>query len=150
MMILPSCGYQRWNQGAREKQFEEFDLATICVNFLISMSLAQSKGVTMVVDAATPVSVRGDQDLMREALSNLIDNAINSTPTGGAVRIEARMADGRPFALVSDTGVGIAPEERAKYSTVSIEAIGAGKRPNTGSVSARRDHRQSAWLQTDC
>ena len=48
----------------------------------------------MIVDAATPVPVRGDQDLMREALSNLIDNAIKFTPAGGAVRIEARMAEG--------------------------------------------------------
>jgi signal transduction histidine kinase len=51
---------------------------------------------------------------MREALSNLIDNAIKFTPAGGAVRIEARMVDGRPFALVSDTGVGIPSQERTK------------------------------------
>ena len=51
---------------------------------------------------------------MREAISNLIDNAIKFTPVGGVVRIEARMAEGRPFALVSDTGVGVPSQERAK------------------------------------
>ena len=101
--------------GAREKQFKDFDLAAVCVQLLdFYEPLAESKGVTMVVDAATPVPFRGDQDLMREALSNLIDNAIKFTPVGGVVRIEARMAEGRPFALVSDTGVGIPTEERVR------------------------------------
>jgi hypothetical protein len=68
----------------------------------------------MIADASAPVPVRGDQDLMREALSNLIDNAIKFTPAGGEVRIEARVAEGQPYALVSDTGVGIPQQERAK------------------------------------
>jgi signal transduction histidine kinase len=102
-------------QGAREKQFKDFDLAAVCLQlFDFYEPLAESKGVTMIVDAPTPVPFRGDQDLMREALSNLIDNAIKFTPSGGLVRIEARMAEGRPFALVSDTGVGVPPQERAK------------------------------------
>jgi signal transduction histidine kinase len=101
-------------QGAREKQFKDFDLAAVCAQLLdFYEPLADSKGVTMIVDAATPVPVRGDLDLMREALSNLIDNAIKFTPAGGVVRIEARMAEGRPFALLSDTGVGVPSQERA-------------------------------------
>jgi signal transduction histidine kinase len=101
--------------GAREKQFKDFDLAAACVQLLdFYEPLADSKGVALILDGATPVPVRGDQDLMREALSNLIDNAIKFTPAGGAVRIEAGMVDGRPFALVSDTGVGVPPQERTK------------------------------------
>ena len=66
--------------GAREKQFKDFDLAAVCAQLLdFYEPLAKSKGVTMIVDAATPVPIRGDQDLMREALSNLIDNAIKFT-----------------------------------------------------------------------
>jgi signal transduction histidine kinase len=102
-------------QGAREKQFKDFDFAAVCTQLLdFYEPLAESKGVTMIVDAAAPVLIRGDQDLMREALSNLIDNAIKFTPAGGVVRVEAKMADGRPFALVSDTGVGVPTQERDK------------------------------------
>ena len=68
----------------------------------------------MVVDAERPVPIRGDQDLMREALSNLVDNAIKFTPAGGAVRIEARMVEGRPFVQVSDTGIGVPAQERTR------------------------------------
>jgi signal transduction histidine kinase len=102
-------------QGGREKQFKDFDLASVCAQlFDFYEPLAESKAVTMIVDAARPVPIRGDQDLMREALSNLIDNAIKFTPAGGVVRIEARMTDGRPLALVSDTGLGVPSQERDK------------------------------------
>jgi signal transduction histidine kinase len=112
-------------QGAREKQFKDFDLAVVCAQLLDFFEpLAESKGVAITLDAATPVPLRGDHDLMREALSNLIDNAIKFTPVGGTVRIEARMAEGRPFALVSDAWT----RARSQH---------------------RRDHRQPAWLQTD-
>ena len=51
---------------------------------------------------------------MREAISNLVDNAIKFTPPGGTVRIEAETIDGLPHVLVSDTGRGIPPQERTK------------------------------------
>jgi signal transduction histidine kinase len=102
-------------QSAREKQFKDFDLGAVCEQLLdFYEPLAESKSVTMSVDAATPVPVRGDPDLMREALSNLIDNAIKFTPAGGEVRIEARMEQARPCVLVSDTGVGVPVQERDK------------------------------------
>ena len=100
---------------ARKTQFKDFDLAAVCAQvFDFYEPLAESKGVSMVVDADEPVPVRGDEDLMREAVSNLVDNAIKFTPAGGAVRIEARTVDGRPLVRVSDTGVGVPPQERAR------------------------------------
>jgi signal transduction histidine kinase len=100
---------------ARKSRLNDFDLSLICVQvFDFYEPLAESKGVTMVVDAANPVSMRGDRDLMREAVSNLVDNAIKFTPAGGAVRIEARRVDGRPLVRVSDTGVGVPPQERTR------------------------------------
>lgn len=101
--------------GARTMQFKDFDLAAVCAELIdFYEPLAESKGVTITADADKPVTIRGDEDLMREALSNLIDNAIKFTPAGGAVRIEARLAGGRPFVRVSDTGVGVPPKERAR------------------------------------
>jgi signal transduction histidine kinase len=76
--------------------------------------LAESKFITMNIDADKPVPVRGDEDLMREAISNLVDNAIKFTPPGGAVGVEARTMDGCPRVSVSDTGRGVPPQERAR------------------------------------
>ncbi len=120
-------------QGAREKQFKDFDLAAVCSQLLdFYEPLAESKSVTMIVDVAAPVPVRGDQDLMREAVSNLIDNAIKFTPAGGEVRIEARMAEGRPFALVSDTGVGVPSQERSKIFDRFYRGERSSKTPGHG------------------
>jgi signal transduction histidine kinase len=113
---------------ARKSQLKDFDLSAICTEvFDFYEPLAESKGVTMVVDATKPVSIRGDQDLMREAVSNLVDNAIKFTPAGGAVRIEARTVNERPFVCVSDTGVGVPPQERTRI----FERFYRGERSGT-------------------
>ena len=120
-------------QGAREKQFKDFDLAVVCAQLLdFYEPLAELKGVTMIVNASTPVPICGDQDLMREALSNLIDNAIKFTPAGGMVQIGARMTEGRPFVLVSDTGVGVPPQERAKIFDRFYRGERSGQTPGHG------------------
>ena len=69
---------------------------------------------------------------MREALSNLIDNAIKFTPAGGAVRIEARMDEDRPFAVVSDTGVGVPSQERERIFDRFYRGERSGQSPGHG------------------
>ena len=102
-------------EHARETQLREFDLGALCAQVLdFYEPLAESKRVEMSIGADRSVPVRGDEDLMREAVSNLVDNAIKFTPAGGKIIIEARMAGGRPLIIVSDTGVGVPPQERAR------------------------------------
>jgi signal transduction histidine kinase len=118
---------------ARKSHLKDFDLAAVCAQLLdFYEPLAESKGVAIFVNAAAPVPVRGDPDLMREALSNLIDNAIKFTPAGGAVRIEARMDEGRPFALVSDTGVGVPSQERERIFDRFYRGERSGQSPGHG------------------
>ncbi len=101
--------------GPREKSFEEVDLAAICAGvFEFYEPLAQAKSIELTCEAPKPALVRGDKDLMREAISNLVDNAIKFTPAGGKARIEAATVEGRPFVRVSDTGRGVPPQERER------------------------------------
>ena len=119
--------------AARRSQLKHFDLSAVCVQvFDFYEPLAELKDVTMTVDAAKPVPIRGDEDLMREAISNLVDNAIKFTPAGGAVRIEARTVDGRPFVCVSDTGVGVPPQERTRIFERFFRGERSGKSPGHG------------------
>jgi two-component system sensor histidine kinase TctE len=62
--------------------------------------------------ARAEVLVPGQADLLREALGNLIDNAIRYTPPGG--RVELAIADDPPSISVHDSGPGIPAEERGK------------------------------------
>ena len=101
--------------SARETQFKEIDLGAVCNEvFDLYEPLAESKSITMAIDAAKPVPARGDADLLREAISNLVDNAIKFTPPGGVVRIEARTIGGLPAVAVCDSGRGIPPQERTR------------------------------------
>jgi len=76
--------------------------------------------------------VRGDALLLRELLSNLIDNAVRYSPDGGAITVAIRRDDGGAYALaVCDTGPGISPEERERvfepfYRGADVVAPGTG------------------------
>jgi signal transduction histidine kinase len=119
--------------GAGSAQFKDFDLGAVCAQVAdFYEPLAESKGVTMIVDSTKPVPVRGDQDLMREAVSNLVDNAIKFTPAGGAVRIEARMAERLPFLSVSDNGPGVQSQERGRIFDRFYRGERSGKSPGYG------------------
>ncbi len=60
-----------------------------------------------------PDSLRGDADLLLLALNNLVNNAIKYTPDGGHVYLTASATEHTIQMRVKDTGIGIAPEERA-------------------------------------
>jgi signal transduction histidine kinase len=73
--------------------------------------VAEDKGVR--IDAAVGAGVRADVDRnrMRQVLANLLDNAVKYTPAGGRIEIAARPVDSGVCVVVSDTGIGIAPDE---------------------------------------
>ena len=60
------------------------------------------------------VQIQGDGDLMREAVSNLIGNAIKFTPENGSVSIAVFQENGLPVVRVRDSGIGVEPAERDK------------------------------------
>jgi signal transduction histidine kinase len=60
------------------------------------------------------VSVVGDEQLLRRLIVNLLQNAVQHTPAGGAVSVDVQ-ADGRDVRIrVTDSGGGIAEEDRAR------------------------------------
>lgn len=71
--------------------------------------LAERKGQTLEVALGGPLPACGDRLKLRQALTNLLDNAISYTPGGGAIRLTARHARGHAVIEVRDTGPGIAP-----------------------------------------
>jgi signal transduction histidine kinase len=74
--------------------------------------IAENKNIALRVEASQPLGVRGDRDLLFEAVANLVDNAIKFTPEGGAVTIELLRNDREVVLRVTDTGGGISEQER--------------------------------------
>ena len=56
----------------------------------------------------------GDERKIKQVLLNLLSNAVKFTPEGGRIGINARQVDGSVEISVSDTGIGIAPEDQPK------------------------------------
>jgi signal transduction histidine kinase len=65
---------------------------------------------------AGSVLVRGDVDLIGQALSNLIENAIRHTPSGSNIRVSVTDTPDGPILSVTDDGPGIPPHERDKVT----------------------------------
>jgi signal transduction histidine kinase len=72
---------------------------------------AEEKGGRVKLISAARVPVLGDRDLLFDAISNLVDNAIKHGGTGD-VSVEATTEDQGPVISVADRGPGIPPEER--------------------------------------
>jgi len=72
--------------------------------------LLATKGIAFVSDVQ-PVAVRGDADRLDQVLSNLLSNALRYTEPGGRVELRVWRAGTHAVLEVSDTGVGIAPED---------------------------------------
>jgi signal transduction histidine kinase len=66
---------------------------------------------TIACGAVPRVSVRGDQDAIKQVLLILLDNALKYTPAGGTITIGAEKTDRVVNVRLADTGPGIAPED---------------------------------------
>jgi signal transduction histidine kinase len=74
--------------------------------------IAEDKGISLVVQSPRELNVHGDRDLLIEAVTNLVDNAVKFTPTGGRVEIGLLRTEDETIVRVKDTGSGISEHER--------------------------------------
>jgi two-component system phosphate regulon sensor histidine kinase PhoR len=73
---------------------------------------AEKEGLALALDVSPDLPpVIGDTERLEQAAISLLHNAIKFTPEGGSVSVSAHFADGAVTVQVSDTGVGIAPED---------------------------------------
>ena len=96
--------------------------------------IAEDKGVILRVEAPDGATVLGDRDLLFEAVTNLVDNAVKFTPEGGRVELVLLYQEGETVIRVSDTGPGIPELEREAVTqrfyrsdkTRNIKGLGLG------------------------
>lgn len=69
-------------------------------------TLLTAKNITLTCKS-TALCVEGDAELLEQALGNLLDNAIDFTPEGGAVQLAAHEGDKQIHFTVTDSGSGI-------------------------------------------
>jgi signal transduction histidine kinase len=92
---------------------------------------ADQNGLSLSVDT-DDVWVNGQADLLREAVQNLVDNAIKYTEDGN-IRLSVVTEEGRAVVRCRDTGMGIAAEELPHVSARFYRSADAGSADSDGS-----------------
>ena len=109
--------------GKFELHEEDCDISSViqsALRFVRDRAHAAGLSVNMQLAPDLPM-VRADQRALKQILLNLLSNAIKFTPLGGKIEIGADLAEDGRFALwVSDTGIGMAPEDVPR----ALEAFG--------------------------
>jgi PAS domain S-box-containing protein len=91
------------------------DLAQIALDAVEgAQPRAEQLTVALAVDVEQLPEMRGDGDRLGQLVDNLISNALKFTPAGGTVTVTLRRDSGEAALTVSDTGIGIPPEEQAR------------------------------------
>lgn len=91
-------------------RFEELDLTSLIENVSENMMTNYSqKKISIDLDLKLPI-IRGDQRLMEQVISNLIDNACKYSGENISIKVESFKKDQKAYILVADKGPGISKE----------------------------------------
>jgi signal transduction histidine kinase len=130
----------RAESGQARDNMAEFDAAEIARDVgELCEPLAEEKGIALKVEAGTAAPVRGNRELVSQALANLVDNAIkyagpNGKMNGAPAEIVVKAdAEGERIALsVGDRGPGIAQEDRSRVVERFVRLEKSRSEPGSG------------------
>jgi signal transduction histidine kinase len=100
--------------GRMELELTDFHLPTALDNALpLVRERAGRRGIALHAEVDERLDqIQADERKLRQVVLNLLSNAIKFTPEGGRIEVRAVPVDGSLEVSVSDTGVGIAPEDQ--------------------------------------
>jgi signal transduction histidine kinase len=106
----------RIETGDIELRLAPVDLRALIESCLADLrALAGQKGLALEIERLDlPAAYAADENRLRAVLLNLLSNAVKFTPSGGRVAVSGWIADDTVRIVVSDTGLGIAPEEQSR------------------------------------
>jgi signal transduction histidine kinase len=102
--------------GRMELEMAAFDLPLAVDNARTFVRERATKhGITVDIDVDERLGeFTGDERKIKQILLNMLSNAVKFSPEGGRIGINAKQVDGSVEISVSDTGIGIAPEDQPK------------------------------------
>jgi heavy metal sensor kinase len=95
-----------------QSTFPAIDLARACGDVLDV--LVEDKELTLRISGDEDISICGDRLLLRQALLNIVHNAIKHSASGGVVTISIERSSSQVVIAVTDNGPGITPDERLR------------------------------------
>lgn len=122
--------FSAWQGKTATLEKSTFDLKPLVFSSVSQHRLAiASKRIKLLLKVSA-VSIHADPSKIRLIIENLVSNAIKFTPMDGTISVSARVRDDELVINVSDTGPGIAAQDRDRI----FEAFYQGQRPQNGPV----------------
>ena len=123
----------RIESGAYRSAFARVDLAKIMRDVVeLYQATAEDKHIELGCEGLEHVDVFGDRELLAQALTNLLDNAIKYTPAGGRIDIRLSQAGKQVRLSIADNGPGIPPAEREHVLARFTRLDAARSEPGNG------------------
>jgi signal transduction histidine kinase len=109
-----------------------------------TQALDEGRRIRVEVDSQDVPAVMGDAARLRDAITNLIFNAMDAMPNGGTLTLRTRLQGENALLEVSDTGTGMTDEVRRRcfepfFTTKGQDGTGLGLRWFSGSLSITRE-----------
>ncbi len=144
--------FSRMQGGRMKLNFDRVDvLAELQEAVFLFRDRARRAGVSLqYVESADLPPITADRDRLKQVFINIIDNAIKYSDAGGRVRIEATAMHNYVQVVISDNGIGIAPEDLPNVKSKFYKADKT--RPGSGIGLALADEivrRHGGWLDID-
>lgn len=120
--------------GARGREtWETLELAPLCTDVAeLYGAVAEEKHIGFSTGLREGLRVSGDRQLLAQALSNLLDNAVKYTPPGGRIELRLESAGGEARVVVADSGPGIPREQRGRVLERFVRLDGSRHQPGNG------------------
>jgi two-component system sensor histidine kinase/response regulator len=114
-LIFDLLDLTRIESGQKARQFAEVDVATVAKRTIdLFATETADRQIKVVLDAPQPVKMTADAGELEIVLNNLVSNAVKYNRDGGTVTVKLDSKDDTVCIQVSDTGIGLTPEEKAK------------------------------------
>ncbi len=113
-------------RAMQAQPMQRVDLKGLCEDILgAHLDAASARRIDLGLEAG-PVQVMGHDWLLRELLSNLVDNAVKYTSEGGTVTLRCGVRAGQAFLEVEDDGPGVPEPERGRVLERFYRVQGTG------------------------
>ena len=111
-MINTMLMISKTESGVDKLSLEEIDLATLISEACeLFKPTAEDKGIALSFNIPKPIHFMGDIQMIQRMISNLLDNAIKYTPSGGSVTVFMNEKDAQIVVSIRDTGCGISSND---------------------------------------
>jgi signal transduction histidine kinase len=119
--------------GVSRSRFEPVELDRLVQDVVeLYGALADERGVELLPASLPRSVVQGDRHLLFQAISNLVDNAVKFTPSGGRVRLDVTQSSRDALVAVADSGPGIPAEARERVLERFVRLDSSRGAPGSG------------------